>query len=152
VWLSLVLANVLIPDCWIGGDVVGEEVDAFGGVEVDHVDAVLAEPLRAALEGDALADDEGADVELAHEATAVPARRQSGHHDGVAVAALPPGLAEGVGLRVHRGVVLLHAPVVAASEQLPLPVEHRCADRDAALGQAQARLGYGYVQHRLVIP
>lgn len=144
-------ADVFVPNLRVGDDVVGEEVDAFLGVQVEDFDAVVAKPLLAALEIDALADDERADVELAHEAAAVPARRQRGHHDRVAVAPLPTGLAEGVGLGVHRRVVLLHAAVVTAAEKRALPVEHGRTDRDTAFYQARARLGYGDVQHRLVV-
>ena len=150
-WCSLRLADILVPNLRIGDDVIREQVHALRRLQVDHCDAVVAQPLHTALKIDALAHDERADVELAHQATAVPAWRQRGHHDGVTVAALPPSLAERVCLRVHRRVVLLHSPIVTAPQQIPLPVEHCCPNWNAALCQTQARLRYGDVQHRLVV-
>ena len=38
---TLFLADVLVPDFGVGGDVVGQHFDAGLGVEVDHGDAVL---------------------------------------------------------------------------------------------------------------
>src|SRR5690606_25162138 len=81
-----------------------------------------------------------ADAELAHQPAAVPARRERGDHDRVAVGALPAGLAEGVGLPVHARVVVLYAPVAAAPEQGAVGAVERGADRDPTLGQARAGL------------
>ena len=44
-------------------DEAAQQVDAFLAVQVDHVDAVLAQPVDAALEGLRLADDDGAGVD-----------------------------------------------------------------------------------------
>src|SRR5690349_18764952 len=80
-----VFADVFVPNFGMGGDVLGEEVDAVGGIEVDDGDAVVAEPVEAAGEVDRFADDDGTDAELADEAAAIPARGERGRHDGVAV-------------------------------------------------------------------
>src|SRR5258708_33002255 len=80
------------------------------------------------------ADDYGGDGELADEAAAVPAGRQSGDHDFVAISALATGAAEGVGFCVDRGIVLLDAAVVAAPQQVSLTIEKGGADGNAAFG------------------
>src|SRR3546814_9418138 len=92
-WPSI-LADVLVPHFRVGRDPVAEHADAALVGEVNHVDAVLAQPLDPAVEIHRLAHHHGADVELPHQAAAVPARRQRGDHDGVALAALPAGLAD----------------------------------------------------------
>src|SRR5262245_44959003 len=102
-------------------------------MQVDHLDAVLPQPVDAALEVDRLADDDGADVELPHQAAAVPARGERRDHDLVAVAALPAGVAEGVGLAVDRRVALLHAAVAAAPQDAALRVGQARPDGNAAL-------------------
>src|SRR3954454_7226320 len=89
--LPSILADVFVPDLGVGRDVAGEEVDALLGVQVDHRHAVLAQPVDPTLEGDGLPDDDRPDPELAHQAAAIPARREGGDHDRVAIAALPPG-------------------------------------------------------------
>src|SRR3546814_730213 len=106
--------------------------------EVNHVDAVLAQPRDPAVEVHRLAHHHRADVELPHQAAAVPARGERGDHDGVAIAALAAGLAEGVGFAVHGRVAFLYAAIVAAAEQAAVLVIERSADRDAAFGQAGA--------------
>src|SRR5687767_10809282 len=117
-----ILADVLVPHVRMGGDVVAEHADAFGVLKVDHLDAVLAQPVDAAAEVHRFADHHRADVELPHQPAAVPAWCERGDHDRVAVTTLATGLAEGVGLAVHRRVVLLDAAVVAAAEQAPIVV------------------------------
>src|SRR5688572_6845939 len=94
------------------GDIVAEHFFAFGRLQVDDLHAALAQPVDAALESARLAHDHGADLELHHEAAAVPAGRERRHHDGAGVATLAPGLAERVGLAVHGRVTFLHAAVV----------------------------------------
>ena len=109
-------------------------------VEVDHLHAVLAQPVGAALERPRLADHDGADPELAHEPAAVPARRERRDHDRVPVGAPPAGVPEGLGLPVRRRIAALDAPVVTAPEQRPGGVEQRRADRDSALREPGPRL------------
>ena len=81
------------------------------------MDAEVAEPVLAAGEVDAFADDDGLEAELADEAGAVPAGGEGGDHDEVAVGALAAGVAEGVGFAVEAGVGLLDAAVVAAADE-----------------------------------
>src|SRR6185436_5462753 len=97
------------------GDIVAEHLFAFGGGEVDDTHSALAQPVDAALKRARFAHDDSADPELHHQPAAIPAGCQRGHHDGVAVAALPASLAEGIGLAVDRRVALLHTPVVTAA-------------------------------------
>ncbi len=78
-----------------------------------------------------LADHHRADVELAHQAAAVPARRQGGHHDRGPVIALTARVAERVGLAVHRRVVILHPTVVPAAQQHTVGGEQRRTDRES---------------------
>ncbi len=77
------------------------------------LDAVVAEPVDASLEGLAFADDDGAEAKLADESCAVPAGGEGGDHDQVSIRALTAGVAEGVGLRVSGWVVVLDAAVVS---------------------------------------
>src|SRR5688572_5783363 len=97
------------------GDVAAEQIPALTGVEIDDFHSAFPQPVDATLKRARLAHDHRADLELHDEPAAVPARRKRGDHDGVAVAALPSGLAEGVGLAVHGRVALLHAAIVAAA-------------------------------------
>src|SRR5688500_4874916 len=80
-----IFADVLVPDIRIGTDPFAQHGDAFLVGEVDHVDAVLAQPVDAAAEVHRFAYHHRADVELPHEAAAVPARREGGDHDRVAI-------------------------------------------------------------------
>ena len=54
--------------------------------------------------------------------------------------ALPAGFAKCVGLAMYGGVTFLDTAVVPAAKQSAIGVVERCADRDAALGQALAGL------------
>src|SRR5258708_36701273 len=104
--VRLVDADFFVPNGGISADVGGQEVDAFGGVEVDDLDAIFAEPVDAAVEIAGFADDYGGDAELADEAAAIPARRQRGDHNFVAIGALAAGPAEGVVFSAGCGAVL----------------------------------------------
>src|SRR5690606_9900250 len=148
---GVVFADVLVPHVRVGGDPVAKHADALGVVEVDDLNALFAQPLVPALEVDRLAHHHRADAELPDQATAVPARRERGHHDGVAVGALAPGLAEGIGLAVHGRIVFLHPAVVATAEQGAVAAEQGRADRDAALGEALAGFLDGNGQQAAVI-
>src|SRR5215472_11689310 len=125
---------VFVPDFGVLSDVGNEEVDAFGGVEVDDLDAGGAQPVQASGEVAGLADDDGAEAELADEATAVPTGGESGDHGEVAVGALASGAAEGVGFAMDRGVVLLDAAVMAGGNELALRAEDGCSYWVAAFG------------------
>jgi hypothetical protein len=137
-WRRWWFAYVLVPDFRVLSDVGGEEFGAFGGVEVDDLDTGGAEPVQATGEVTGFADDDGAEAELADEATAVPAGGESADHDEVAVGSLASSTAEGVGFAVDRGVVLLDTAVVAGGDELALRAEDGCSDGDAALREAEA--------------
>ena len=96
-----------------------QQFPALVVVQVDDGYAILAQPVDAAGKSAALAHDHRADAELAHQPAAIPARRQSGDHDHVAVTALAAGAAEGVGFAVNAGIAFLHAAVAAAADQVP---------------------------------
>src|SRR3990172_4823392 len=112
-------------------------------MQVNDLDAILSQPLDPALEIHRLAHDDRADVELADEAAAIPARRERGDHDLVAIGLDAPRVAESVRLAVHRGVVLLDAPVVPAPQNVSRCIGQTRADRDAALGQSESGFGDG---------
>ena len=76
----LLFADVFMPDGGIFLDVVGEEGYALLGIEVNDLDVEGAEPGDAALEGAAFPYDDTSKCELADEAAAVPAGRESGDH------------------------------------------------------------------------
>src|SRR5260370_40838779 len=98
-------------------------MNAFGGVEVDDLDAIFAEPVDAAVEVGGLADDHGGDAELADEAAAIPAGRQGGDHNFFAIAALTASTAKSVGFSVDGWIVFLHTAGVAAHEHGSLTIE-----------------------------
>src|SRR5690606_26844581 len=91
--------------------------------------------------------DHRADAELLHQAAAVPTRRQRRDHHGVAIRALATGLAEGVGLTVDAGIVLLHTAVVATAEERAVATEQRSSDGDAAFFQPLTRFFQGHGEH-----
>src|SRR5271165_710140 len=113
----LVFADVLVPDFGVGADVISHERDAFAGREVVDLDAVVAQPVDASLEGLAFTDDDGAEAKLADESCAVPAGGEGGDHNQVSIRALAAGVAEGIGLRVSGWVVVLDTSIVATSDQ-----------------------------------
>src|SRR3546814_13322896 len=103
-----ILADILVPHFGIGRDPVAQHLDAALVGQVDDLDAVLAQPRNPAVEVHQLAHHHGADVELPHQAAAVPARGERGDHARVAVAALESGLADGVGFAGPGRVALVH--------------------------------------------
>ena len=116
--------------------------DALGVVEHDHLDAAGAQVVLAAHERGVLADDHPRDPVQQDRPGAHVARRQRRHHrrPGVHRRRQAAGVLEAVGLAVLDRAALLHAPVVADGEDLAVDDE-RGADRDPALGEADAGLG-----------
>ena len=145
---SLLLADVFVPDFGVSPDVGGEEADAFVRIKIDDNYAEGAEPVDAALESARFADDDAREAELADQATAIPAGSKGGDHGEFAVAALAASVAEGVGFAVERRVAVLHAAIVAGTDEVSLFVENRGADGDAAFGEAFAGFGDGHGEHR----
>src|SRR4051812_4444230 len=138
-----VTSDVLIPQSGVLRDEVAHQCRALGVVEDDHLDAVLGEPVVSAVEGDRLADHHPRDTELPDQPAAVPAGGQGGDHGRPPVRPLPSRRAEGGRLRVHRGIVVLDAAVVAAAEEAAVGAVERGTDRDTALGEPGAGLGDG---------
>ena len=110
---GLLFSDILVPDFGVLGDVALEEFAALAAVQVDDVDAVFAQPVQSAEERAAFAHYERADAKLPHQSAAIPAGREGGDHDEIAIALLPSGKTKGVGFGVNAGVALLHAAVVA---------------------------------------
>ena len=144
---GLFFADILVPDFGVLGDVAFEEFAAFAAVQIDDFDAVFAQPVQSAGEGAALADDERADAKLPHQSAAIPAGREGGDHDQVAIAFLSPGTAKSVGFAVHAGVALLHAAIVAPAEQIAGSGKECRADGDSPFGQPGACFLKGDFQH-----
>ena len=149
--VGLVDADVFVPDGGIFADVSGQQIDAIGGMQVDDVDAIFAKPVDAASEVDRFSDDYGRNAELADKPAAIPTRRQCGDHDLVAIGALAPCAAEGVGFTVDARVVLLNPSIVTSAQEASLGVKKSSADRNAAFGEALARFVQGDTQHLLEV-
>lgn len=79
----------------------------------------------------------------------VATRRQHGDHDRRPVVALAARPAEGVGLAVHRRLVVPNPSVVSAAQQDTVGAEECGADRYSALRQPLSSLVDGDVQHIL---
>src|SRR3974390_1604651 len=131
-------------------DIAFQELPAFAAIQIDYVYAVLAKPVDAAFEGPALSNDHGADPELAHQAAAIPAWVQGGDHYEVPVAPLAAGAAKSIGLSVDAWITLLHAAIVTPAHQFTRFSEDRRADRNTALGSAEAGFVEGDGQHRFI--
>src|ERR1035438_10563461 len=113
---SLLFANVFVPHGGIRGYVSRQRLNAFLRMEIDHCDSIFPQPVNAAMKIHGFADHEGADMELPHQAAAVPAGRKRSDHDFVAITALPSRFAKRIGLAVHRRIILLH-PSIASPPQ-----------------------------------
>src|SRR5205085_9470851 len=96
-------------------------------------DAIFMQPVDAATKIYRFADHYGADSELSNQAAAIPAGRQRGHHDFVAVGTLAAGTAERISLSVNRRIIFLNPSIMPAAEQLPVTIKESGADRDTAL-------------------
>src|SRR5579871_1172274 len=147
---SLLLADVLVPDVRMLCNVAFKQFAAGEVVEVDHLDAVFAQPVEAAREGAAFAHYERANAKLPDETAAIPAGRERSDHNEVAIAFLAASAAEGIGFAMHAGVALLHPPVMPAAHEFAIAGEERGSDGDAALNQAIPRLFQCHCQHLLV--
>src|SRR5262249_44707328 len=133
--LSLLLPKVFMPDLRMCRDVAGEQGSTLFPVQVDHLHSQRSQPFHATLEITALAHDDRAKAKLADQSAAIPAGREGSDHDEIAIAALPPGVSESIGLAVHGWVAMLHAPVVPGSEQAAFGIEDGGANGNAAFGQ-----------------
>src|SRR5579862_4286735 len=122
------LADVFVPDFRMTANESFEQLAALTIVEIDHFDAVFAQPVEPACESAALAHHKRANAKLPYQAAAVPAWRQSGHHHQIAVAALATGAAKGVGFAVDARVTLLDPPIAPSAQQVAFARKKRRAD------------------------
>ncbi len=145
------MPDVFVPDFRMGLDVSGEKRGALLGIKIDHLHAERTKPVNATLKRPALTNDERGKTELADEAAAVPAGRERGHHNEIAIAALAARTTKRVGLRMHRGIALLDAPVVAGANEAAGSVKNRGTDGNSALNETLAGFGERDVKHRGVV-
>ena len=136
--MKLFFADVLVPDSGVGANIICQEIETFGGIEVNDFDSERTKPIHTTLEIAAFSDNYLAKAELTDEAATIPARSERGDHNKTAIAALAAGIAEGVRFAVHRGIGILHAAIVARTDEFSVAVENCSADGDTALGQASA--------------
>jgi len=146
----LLFSDVFIPNIGVSRDVAGHHANAFLRVEINYIDAILAEPFDAAGKIHRLADHDSADPELPDQAAAEPAGSKRGDHDFVAVGAMTPGLAERIGLAVNRRVAMLNPTIVPAAEKLAVLAEEGRADGNATFRQALPRFFNRDAQHGVV--
>src|SRR5690606_3438839 len=140
-WGSVLHADVLVPERGIGGDELAHHLDALVEVQHDELHTVLAEQALRGGERTVLADHHAGDPVQQDRARAEMARRQRRIERRLAV---HPGgqtsrVLQAVGLPVPDRAALLHPPVAPDAEHLAIRHQRR-ADRDPALGQADAGL------------
>src|SRR5205085_5426054 len=111
----------------------------FAGMQINHLDAILAQPIDPALKVYRLSHDDGSDAELTDQSAAIPAGRQCRDHDFVAVAPLAAGPTERVRLSVRGRVAFLHPPVMAFAQQLAFACKKRSEEHTSEL-QSQSNL------------
>src|SRR6266478_2321712 len=121
--LPSVHTDIFVPNFRMVRNVPGEHSNALLGVQVDDIDSILDQPIDAAAEIYGLADDYGADAELADEAAAIPARSQRRDHNLVAVTSLPARLSKRIRFTVRGRIAFLHSAVVAFSQQFSMAFE-----------------------------
>ena len=97
------------------------------------------------------ADDHRSDIELPHKSAAIPARGKRRDHYRISIAPLPARFPKRIGLAMDRRIVFLHAPVMAASKHVAVPVEKSRSDRYAAFGKADPCLFDRDLEHRLLV-
>ncbi len=133
--LACLTADVFEPELGVGLNEAAQQLDALGIVERDDRSSVLGHPVVAADEVLCFAHDDGAYLELADEAAAIPARRKRRDHDAVGVMPPPSRITESRRLGMGRGVVVLDTAVVPAPEQCPVAMEEGRPDGDPTFGQ-----------------
>lgn len=126
-----------MPESGIRRNKLREHLNANLAREINDRDLARAEPVEAAREVHRFADDDRANAELANEAAAIPARREGGDHDFVAIGALAARFPKRIGFGVDGRIIFLDAAIAAAAEKFSFAVEKRGADGDAAFGEAE---------------
>src|SRR5262249_52883322 len=130
-------------------NVPGKHLDALTGIEVDDVDAALSQPFDPAGKIPRLAHDYCPDLELPDQTAAIPARRQRGYHDLVAVRRQPASLAKCIRLAMDRRVIPLTPPVMPTRQKMTSFVEHCRSDRYTAF--VETLLGLFYCDLKQVV-
>jgi hypothetical protein len=127
-----------------------EQTHAFRRVQVNDLHASLPQPVYSALECTRLPDYDLADAELNYQTAAVPARCQGRYHDLILVSKLATRLAEGIGLAMYGGVILLDPAIVSPTQQRSMLVEKGCPDWNPPFGESKPGLLQGNIEQRLV--
>ena len=128
-------------------DVRTEQCGALRVVENNDLHPESFQPVMPTLEVLVLADHHGADVELTHQARAVPARRERGDHDALGVVTPTTRATKSVGFGVHRRIIFLDPAVVTRSQQRAVASKERRADGDPALGESGPSFAEGSREH-----
>ncbi len=132
----------------MGANEISKHADAFLICEVDHFDAVLAQPVYTTAKILRFTHNDCADAKLPDQSAAIPAGRKRRDHDFVAIHALAACPPERIGFRMHRRIILLHAQVVSTPEEIAAGIEKRRADGNAAFSKADARFLEGDAEKR----
>src|ERR1700730_4569153 len=114
---SSLFTDVFVPQRRIFRDKFREKLHTFVRRKINDFDSIFLKPVDAAAKIDRFADDHGCDSKLPDQSAAIPARRQRGHHNFVAIAALTPRFAKRIGLAVRRRIAILHPAVAPAAQQ-----------------------------------
>src|ERR1700704_2691931 len=149
-WPSL-FSDVFVPNLGVSADILAQQRGALRRIEIKDSYAKRAQPLHAALKIAALADDQRTEAKLPDQSTAIPARRQRGDHGQASIAALASRIAEGIGLAMHRRVIVLHSTVMTRADEFARAIKDRSSDRDASFGQPFAGFRQRHRQHRGMI-
>ena len=115
--------DIFSPDFRVADHVFSEHLDTFVRMGVEDFCAVFAEPVDAAAEINGLADNDGADAELADQAAAIPAGSEGGYHDFVAVSALAARFAKRICFTMRGGIAFLDPSIVAPAQQFSIVIE-----------------------------
>src|SRR5260370_13470763 len=113
-------ADIFVPNRRMVCDVFRKRSNALFGVQVDHFNAVFAEPVDAATKIYGLTDDYGTNTKLTDQAAAIPAGSERRHHDFVAVTALTARFAKLICFTLLGGIALLHSAALAPTTRLSL--------------------------------
>jgi hypothetical protein len=148
---ELFFADVFVPDGGVGANVAGKQCDAVLRIQIDYVDAQRTQPVDATLKITTFADHYGAKSKLSYQATAIPAGRDRGDHDQVAVTLLATGIAKCVSFSVYRRIAMLYATIVAGPDQVASGIEDGGANGNSAFFQAGARLFEGDGEHSVIV-
>ena len=147
--MAVPLADIFVPEGGVIGDEICHHRLAARVVIVDHIDARERQHVLKPLEVLGFCHDHAPDPELNDGAGAHHAGAERGVAGDVLVGLLAAGILNGIHLAMQDRIALLHALVVAASDDFAVAHQHR-ADRDAAHGKPLLRLLIGGVEELAV--